>query len=592
MSSRFKEAIIQGKIVGDTNDSTVLGSGGSSVPSPQVADGADTDDSLIPPINYTDPYIWHDTMYSMEPIVRIYDPDVRNNIDENGKINGAQEYDATKVDGIMWPLIELNNRVLEKENIRHMILYYEEFTPTLYLEINDTGGYTKKEDIPGMNSEIKLVMIPSVDGVYKPIRLLFKIDDAYFEDDIIYINATFKYTPLNKTYIKEIVFPACTKCPQPESIMLNTWEYHHRIAQLVGLGFASTDQCKNIEDRIPRIMSSESYQEFIQRNIKFGGLDENSIFDSWIDLYGYLVLVNVPYVMNSTITFRHLAIYATTGLHSTSERIKSEEHPKYVHRILTDYNIQGAPNNMNIEWYDPQTTNQMVEWGNMRNTMIFTPTGVQNGTNTIEQEDVLAKQNSLDAEYLEDYMISQEQDIQIERYDIPTERQRNLRIAFFNKYKQRTFVVRMSQPNFGLQRGTLVEVRIFTEQREQKQNIQTGTDNVLGAQSTDVERQDFGDLTQREAMEDGTLQMLNYGLSGQYYISGMRFEYSYEDDSNKTDNMIKQILILTKKGLYNNIENKYTSPRIEPKEFNKTLKPAQVNTAETMQASAQKEKVR
>jgi hypothetical protein len=247
---------------------------------------------------------------------------------------------------------------------------------------------------------------------------------------------------------------------------------------------------------------------------------------------------------------------------------------------------------MNIEWYDPQTTNQMVEWGNMRNTMIFTPTGVQNGTNTIEQEDVLAKQNSLDAEYLEDYMISQEQDIQIERYDIPTERQRNLRIAFFNKYKQRTFVVRMSQPNFGLQRGTLVEVRIFTEQREQKQNIQTGTDNVLGAQSTDVERQDFGDLTQREAMEDGTLQMLNYGLSGQYYISGMRFEYSYEDDSNKTDNMIKQILILTKKGLYNNIENKYTSPRIEPKEFNKTLKPAQVNTAETMQASAQKEKVR
>ena len=86
--------------------------------------------------------------------------------------------------------------------------------------------------------------------------------------------------------------------------------------------------------------------------------------------------------------------------------------------------------------------------------------------------------------------------------------------------------------------------------------------------------------------------MLNYGLSGQYYISGMRFEYSYEDDSNKTDNMIKQILILTKKGLYNNIENKYTSPRIEPKEFNKTLKPAQVNTAETMQASTQKEKVR
>ena len=135
-------------------------------------------------------------------------------------------------------------------------------------------------------------------------------------------------------------------------------------------------------------------------------------------------------------------------------------------------------------------------------------------------------------------------------------------------------------------------MRIFADQKEQKQNIQTGTDNVLGAQSTDVERQDFGDLTQREAMEDGTLQMMNYGLSGQYYISGMRFEYSYEDGSNKTDNMIKQTLFLIKKGLYNNAENKYTSPRIEPEEFRKELKSAQTNTAETIQASVQKEPVR
>ena len=582
---RFKEAIAGAQIVTDTNDDT-------EITKPKKADTAESDDSLIPPINYTDPYIWHDTTYSMEPIVRIYDPEVQNHIDEKGKINGAQEYDATKVEGIMWPLIELNNRVLEKENIRYMSLDYEEFVPTLYLEVNDSGGYTKKEDIPGMNSEIKLVMVPSVDGVYKPIRLLFQVTEAYFEDDIIYVEATFKYTPLNKTYIKELIFPYCGSCPQPENIILNTWEYHHRIAQLVGLGFASTDQCKNIEDRVPRVMSSETYQEFIQRNIKFGGLDENSIFDSWIDLYGYIVLVNVPYVMNSTITYRHLAIYATTGVHSTSERIKSEEHPKYVHRMLTDHNIQGAPNNMNIEWYDPQATNQMVEWGNMRNTMIFTPRGIQEGVNTLEQEDVLAKQNSLDAEHLEDYMISQEQDVQIERYEIPTERQRNLRIAFFNKYKQRTFMVRLSQPNFGLERGTLVELRIFADQKEQKQNIQTGTDNVLGAQSTDVERQDFGDLTQREAMEDGTLQMMNYGLSGQYYISGMRFEYSYEDGSNKTDNMIKQTLFLIKKGLYNNAENKYTSPRIEPEEFRKELKSAQTNTAETIQASVQKEPVR
>ena len=576
--SRIKEAKEQGQIVTDTNDK-------NDITKPKVGEASSTDDSLIAPLNYTDPIIWHDTNYSMEPIVRIYDPDVKNHIDDKGKINGAQEYDPTKVEGIMWPLIELNNRVLEKENIRHMTLYYEDFAPTIYLEINDTGGFTKKEDVPGMNSEIKVIIVPPVDGIYKPIRLLFQITAADFADDSIFVYGKFKYTPLNKTYTKEIIFPYCSSCPQPENIILNTWEYHHRIAQLVGLGFASTDQCKNIEDRVPRVMSSESYQEFIQRNIKFGGLDENSIFDSWIDLYGYIVLVNLPYIMNNTITFRHLAIYATTGVHSTSDEVVSEEHAKFVHRVLTDYNIQGAPNNLNIEWYYPLTTNKMVERGNMRNTMIFTPRGIQEGINTLEQEDILSQQNSLDASYLEDYMKTREQDIQIERYEIPTERQRNIRSAYINKYMQRKLMVRLSQPNFGLQRGTLVELRIFEEQKEQKHDIQTGTDNVFGAQSTDVEHQDFGDFTQREAMEDGTMQMLWHGHSGQYYISGMRFEYSYEDASNKTDNMIKQTLILTKKGLYNNAANKYTSPRLDPQEFRKELKPAQTNTAVKIEAS-------
>ena len=60
-----------------------------------------------------------------------------------------------------------------------------------------------------------------------------------------------------------------------------------------------------------------------------------------------------------------------------------------------------------------------------------------------------------------------------------------------------------------------------------------------------------------QIINDST-QILNPALSGMYYIDYMRFEYSYED------NKIFQYLGLIKRGSTSGLDNKYTSPVINP----------------------------
>jgi hypothetical protein len=60
-------------------------------------------------------------------------------------------------------------------------------------------------------------------------------------------------------------------------------------------------------------MQHENFKEFIDRQIKISGLDEDSIFDVWIDLYRYITMVNVSWVLTEDIDVNHLAINAVVG---------------------------------------------------------------------------------------------------------------------------------------------------------------------------------------------------------------------------------------------------------------------------------------
>mgnify|MGYP006923219659 CR=1 FL=1 len=91
---------------------------------------------------------------------------------------------------------------------------------------------------------------------------------------------------------------------------LTTFEFCEEIAKTLKIGFAATDGCKDVSDAKWRQAYSERLRDFIYDQVKCGGLDEESIFDCWIDLFGYLVLVNFNYVMHYKANLDNYSIFS------------------------------------------------------------------------------------------------------------------------------------------------------------------------------------------------------------------------------------------------------------------------------------------
>lgn len=563
------------------------------------------DDSLIQPLNYTDPKVKHDPNIFIPPIVMPYIPNKAKDINDKGEIGTFEQFDYTKVTGILYPAIEVGNRVLSKEHIIRFKLEYRSLAPSLYLTIRDIGGFGKRADLFGMNSEIKVVIIPPLNNTYRPIRLLFQITAADFLDNEIQIYGEYKLPALKTSVIQDVIFPECKKCKHAASNKTSTWEMLHTIALRTGLGFASTEMCEDIMDRNSRFLSGENYLDFIEKEVPKGGLDENSLFDAWIDLYNYLVMVNVPYVFTSDITYRHLSVRAITGLHSTSADVNTKqiEHLQTVQRVLTNHNLTSQPSNLEILSFDVEISNDAVETGNLAHEMSFTPKGVgseskypinskvpndedkvydtskleqqelkksgtvKKGNNTIETQDILTAQNSIDASHLKDYTQTRYTDIRILRDDTNTKLQQALRAAFFRKHRQRVYRVRLSKMNLDIQRGTIVEVRWYEDEPVAKQEAAHSIGNVTGEQS--IEKNPVGwdaNFSDRRAVLDAGHMVLNIANSGQFYVDGMEFEYN-NTQMNDNNQEIIQYLFLIKRGITDNLSNKYTSPRIDEDAF-------------------------
>lgn len=565
-----------------------------------VQSNGDYDDALIPLINYTDPVVKHDPTFTIEPIVLPYMPEEAHDLNEEGELNTYEIFDHIKVDGIMYPLIRLGNKVLTREQVSKVILKYTGIAPQLELIVYDFNDFTKRSDIFGMNSEITIVIVPPIKNTYKPIRLLFQIVKAdFYNDNKIYVIGKYKLGTIKESVIRDITFTECKKCKHPQNNITTTWEFLHEIAIRTGLGFSCTDKCEEINDRNQRFLSGKNYLDYMETETAKGGLDENSLFDVWIDLYNYIVMVNLPYIFNSDITYRHLSIRAVTGLHNTAVGLHKgldTEHIKTVHRVFTNFDLTAEPSNLLLESFDVIVNNNVVEYGNLSHNIMYIPrgTGSENvkdpekitpnddsgsfntsqltqalfesipkkqDINALSTVDVLVAQNSQDGIHLSDYIQTCNPSIMILRDMTNTKLQATLRNAFLNKRRQRVYKVKLSKLNLDVQRGTIIEIRWFEDTPDAKHQAQHSPDNILGQQSVEKEPINYDSLTDREAIVDESFRAINFGNSGQFYVDGMEFIY------NEGDEGISQYLYLIKKGITDNLTNKYTAPRMKDDAF-------------------------
>ena len=123
--------------------------------------------------------------------------------------------------------------------------------------------------------------------------------------------------------------------------------------------------------------------------------------------------------------------------------------------------------------------------------------------------------------------------------------------------------VTLRDPNLGLQRGTLVSIAIFDSDPINKENTLYNTENLTN-ESEDMNIPDLDlpkELSVNQLLTNDGYWLMNFKLSGLYYIDSMTFEY------NQTSGRIVQILHLIKKGATSGYENRYNNTRLKDSEI-------------------------
>ena len=550
------------------------------------------DNKLQEPINFTDPYVLHDVQMTKPAIVHLYQQtDMHADQNEGGNNN---EVSTIKTHGILYPLVQVNTKVIEYTQIIYLAIYYDNFLPTIKLIIRDPGNLTQRTDLPGLNNTLKVVIVPEVENIYKTIAINFKILSTTTEDEEITYTGICHIPEFNKIRTKELIYQGCNnektkenpengektetvKCNPDQNTRPNTWEMLHIIANECQLGFCSTDKCQDIQDRLPRLIYSESYSNFILDQLDFSGLDENSVFDVWVDIYGYLVMVNLSWLLNNDkVTPNNLGIYAFTGLHGTDDMNEEDQEAVLVHRTLTNYTKTGIQNNLAFQKFEFIINNNDLLLGTSVSMYNFGLLDVSGGNNAINQYDVEVVRDSIDDQKMEEYAVQYQKNLIIECNDLAINKQMLIRDKFFSKHRQRLLKIEMVKPNLGLQRGILVNVLIVEEDERNKQYVMSQTSNVL--ETTPKNMQDLTDqdlipdsimnnsssnnesdsqLSDKDCILDEGIEVPNFALSGIYYIDAIKFEYSYEE------NEIKQSLLLIKKSNLTNLSNLSTPTKID-----------------------------
>ena len=475
-------------------------------------------DFLKEPYNETDPIVVIDPDLHSKMIWKQYeDPDKNASIKEG--------YNAVKDDAINIPVIRLNNITLIDNQIDYVKLYFDEFLPKIHLSIKDTENLIKVCDTPGFENEIHVVITADVNGYYKKLSLLFYITDFKIYDDYIAYDGVFKLQTINTHITKQI-----------GKGKLNTYNLLLEIAKENKLGFAATKNCEDIKDDRYRLIKTQTYIDYIKDQINMGGLDEESVFDAWIDIFGYIVLINVNYVMTYNIDPNQLMIYSMVGLsdefnlNDESVQIQAVKLP----RTLTNQKINPGQTNIQFDNFETIINNETVYKDGTLNTHYYMKLPCKE--NQIETEQIQVIEASDNGVALAGrYAYSKTTFLGIEFDDTPILFQKELHKRYLDKIKTKRIKIAMTKCNFGLERGTLVNV-IFREYNNEVIKV------IKKDRENDIEQD-----------QDG---IVNPFMTGIYYIDSIVFEYKTENHK------IQQYIYLINRSLNINTLSETVGPNI------------------------------
>lgn len=481
--------------------------------------------------NETDPKVVFDPKIEKTEIKKyIIDRD-----ESSSAVNGHTV--PTRVDGVLIPIIKINTQVISENDIISMKLNYTDFLPSIEIIVNK-ANYLKLST-PGMVNKITLVILPPIDGAYKKISIDFDITSVHDYGNRVRYFGNYFLPELNKKF---------TKCIKNSKNSLTTYELFEEVAKLTKLGYAVTQQVKEVADSKIRLMRSQNYPQVLQEHLKFSGLNNESIYISWIDLYGYLVLCNVAWVMKQKKTIADYSMHSQYGLNLTDPIVKDD--PTFfgeeTFRTITNWRLNEGKSNNKIQSYEWIINNNAIKINGTDNTFYAIDHIVKGGTNNITSENIKITDDTEEGKQFEDYYKYQKVSFigvemgSEEDGNTPILYQEKRRDAYLAKLNSKKLKVVMVEPNYGLNRGFMIQVSVFEYDRYLKSEMMKNAPNTSkqGDDSTDVPEK-FDENT--EILSNENIGILNTSISGMYFIDGMEFEYS--DKSRK----INQVLYLIKR---------------------------------------------
>ena len=200
---------------------------------------------------------------------------------ENYEVQNQSIPSKSKYLGNNTPYIKINGYEMDAKSIIKFSVSCVGFIPTISLAFEDVTKQFQN-DFPKDGDLIELYIRSRNDNLKKKIRVNF---------DILKISGfTSKGSPIYK--LSGIMKVPNLFSEQQLSFPLDT-SYNHLISVCdnIELGFASNET--STIDSMPRFNPNNTIKDFIVKTSKSIYKDDNSFFNTYIDLYYYLTLVNV-----------------------------------------------------------------------------------------------------------------------------------------------------------------------------------------------------------------------------------------------------------------------------------------------------------
>ena len=506
----------------------------------------ENNNGLIEPYNPTDPIVKMDPEKEKTHIARSY-MNTDTSDEEAPYLSNTSA--QTRYDAIIVPLVQINQTQILDAQIISVEVSISGFLPTLYLKIEDTNGAISKLNSPGMSSTVTVIMAPPIEGVSKSVSLDFYITSSVSNPDgTIEIYGEYNVPLLDQEVNMQI-----------GNGKLTTYEFLKRIAQDTKLGFAATEKCEDVDDSRWRQVYAQTFKDYIEDQLSFAGKGNESVFDAWVDQFGYLVMVNLPYVMGEKVEHNQLMMRIVKGMAFNEKKdVVSEQ--KYEETIRMITNARDLPSDTNakfVQWSEELNNETIKDEGTSNKYYYMSGIG---DTNTISMEELELVEPSVDGQKNKDiYKFDKCEFIGFEMdEDAPILVQKRIVSRFKAAMNYKQIFVEMENPNYFLQRGTLINVDFEDYDMATKKVTALNNGNIDAASSSDdITVSESGNNAEsigsiQDALLNEQMSFTNYGLSGMYYINDIEYKYD------KAFEGIIQCMHLVKRGSRNNLINDAT----------------------------------